>query len=359
MWPVLYGKPSNGEKIKTWKIEIIPDGINYKIVRAYGYLNCKTTVSEKLITSGKNIGKKNETTTEQQAKQEADSLFKKQKEKGYSESVEMTQHVNAVLPMLAHDFNKRKHDIVYPCYVQPKIDGVRMMLVKTHGKVQMISRTGKYIHLAHIEAQFKNVPENIWFDGEIFTFDLPFEEITGLFKTQKNPDLEKTAKLQFHIFDCYDPNKPEWKFEERLSFMKNYNIVCTKKCASITDVDKYHDDFVQQGYEGIMLRNGDSVYKPQYRSKDLQKLKNFCDSEYKIVGSHEGKGDDIGTIIFECTTESGSVFSVRPRGTLEQRRKMWETRDAFIGKMLTVRYQNLTEYNVPRFPVGIVVRDYD
>ena len=209
MWPVLYGKPSNGEKTKMWKIEIIPDGINYKIVRAYGYLNCKTTVSEKVISSGKNIGKKNETSVEQQAKQEAESLFKKQKEKGYSETIE-TQKVS-VLPMLAHDYNKRKHDIVYPCYAQPKIDGVRMMLVKTHGKIQMISRTGKSISLPHIETQFKNVPEDIWFDGEIFTFELPFEEITGLFKTQKNPDMEKIVKLQFHIFDCYDPKNAAWK----------------------------------------------------------------------------------------------------------------------------------------------------
>jgi DNA ligase-1 len=357
MWPVLYGKPSNGEKTKMWKIEIIPDGINYKIVRAYGYLNCKTTVSEKVISSGKNIGKKNETSVEQQAKQEAESLFKKQKEKGYSETIE-TQKVS-VLPMLAHDYNKRKHDIVYPCYAQPKIDGVRMMLVKTHGKIQMISRTGKSISLPHIETQFKNVPEDIWFDGEIFTFELPFEEITGLFKTQKNPDMEKIVKLQFHIFDCYDPKNAAWKFVDRSVFLKKYNLVCTLECKSIDDVDKLHNDFISQGYEGLMLRNADSVYKPQYRSKDLQKLKNFCDSEYKIVGSHEGKGDDIGTIIFECTTESESVFSVRPRGTLERRRKMWETRDSFIGKMLTVRYQNLTEYNVPRFPVGIVVRDYD
>ena len=70
----------------------------------------------------------------------------------------------------------------------------------------------------------------------------------------------------------------------------------------------------------------------------------------------------MGAIVFECISEAGK-FDVRPRGSIEKRRKMFKNKQSYVGKMLTVRYQatgdQSQESGIPRFPVGIDVRDYE
>jgi len=50
---------------------------------------------------------------------------------------------------------------------------------------------------------------------------------------------------------------------------------------------------------------------------------------------------------------------VRPEGTIAQREEHYKNYKKYIGKMLTVRFQNLTALGVPRFPVGVCIRDYE
>lgn len=120
-----------------------------------------------------------------------------------------------------------------------------------------------------------------------------------------------------------------------------------------------HNTFVNQGYEGIMIRNAHGAYEPGKRSNNLLKFKTFETEEFKIVGVHEGAGRDVGTPVWECVTTAGDRFSVRPEGTIEKRRDAFERREALVGKKLTVRYQNMTVAGVPRFPIGIAIRDYE
>ena len=89
------------------------------------------------------------------------------------------------------------------------------------------------------------------------------------------------------------------------------------------------------------------------------KYKDFIDEEFVIVGGHEGTGDDIGTVVFDCRTKDGKIFAVRPRGSRELRREWMTDIEKIIGKELTIRYQNLSEDNVPIFPVGLAIRDYE
>jgi DNA ligase-1 len=106
-----------------------------------------------------------------------------------------------------------------------------------------------------------------------------------------------------------------------------------------------------------MLRNIDSVYQQGFRSNDLQKYKEFQEEEYLIVGFDQGDGRDKGTVIWKCQTKEGRMFSVRPRGTNEHRQKLFKNGKSYVGKQLTVIFQELSELNVPRFPVGKAVRD--
>jgi DNA ligase-1 len=108
-----------------------------------------------------------------------------------------------------------------------------------------------------------------------------------------------------------------------------------------------------------MLRNMDGSYRCNYRSYDLQKYKEFIEEEYEICGFREAEGRDKGTVVWLCRLpdESGSVFSVRPRGTLDMRRYWFLKGDDYIGKQLTVIYQELSEMGIPRFPVGKCIRE--
>jgi DNA ligase-1 len=124
-------------------------------------------------------------------------------------------------------------------------------------------------------------------------------------------------------------------------------------------IENLHDGVVAAGFEGIMVRNAYSPYHLKSRPKDLLKCKIFDDNEFKIVGGKPEVGKDAGCVVFECEVEPGKVFSVRPKGNKAYRKKLYAELDDHIGKNLTVKYQGLTDNGIPRFPVGVAIRDYE
>jgi len=246
-----------------------------------------------------------------------------------------------ILPMLANKWEDRHKYITEPFYVQPKIDGVRLLV----SNKKCLSRTGKPV--IGVEHLARGLKDGEYLDGECYAPNKTFEEITSLFKT--NP-----KDLEFHVFDYFDLNRPNLTFEER----KERISIDTFLVNSKDGVQRYHDMFVQQGHEGVMIRDASSVYEIGKRSNYLLKHKDFQTEEYEIVDAKEGTGREKGTVIWVCKVGEHH-FSARPEGTLEVRRKFLEEKDKYIGKQLTVRFQNLTALGVPRFPVGVVVRDYE
>jgi hypothetical protein len=126
-----------------------------------------------------------------------------------------------------------------------------------------------------------------------------------------------------------------------------------------SEVKAYHDTFVGQGHEGVMIRDAVSIYEIGKRSNYLLKYKEFQTEEYEVIGANTGHGRDADAVVWVCKTSSGQEFTVRPEGTIEERERCYRERDDYIGKWLTVRFQNLTALGVPRFPVGVVFRDYE
>ena len=119
----------------------------------------------------------------------------------------------------------------------------------------------------------------------------------------------------------------------------------------------YEERYIKRGFEGSMARNADSKYLFGYRSVDLLKVKRFLDAEYKVIGFTEGSAVESGAIVFICETDDGQEFSVRPTGTHDERKVWFAHGETFIGKMLTVKYQELSNDGVPRFPVGLHFRE--
>lgn len=256
-----------------------------------------------------------------------------------------------VLPMLANKWEDRQKYISEPFYVQPKLDGVRLLVSKDGG----ISRTGKIIPGTEILG--KGLKEGQYVDGEAYDPKLTFEDLTSTFKTDP-------LKLKFYVFDFFDLKKLDMTFEERWDRVKSlsnkhYEYVETFSVKKHSDMSGFHKMFMQQGYEGTMIRDRDSVYEVGQRSNYLLKYKDFQTEEYEVVGAKTGHGRDANAVVWVCQTKDGHQFTVRPEGTIAQREEHYKNRDQFMGKMLTVRFQNLTALNVPRFPVGVAFRDYE
>lgn len=108
-----------------------------------------------------------------------------------------------------------------------------------------------------------------------------------------------------------------------------------------------------------MARNN-APYEEGKRSYHLQKLKEFEDAEFDIIGVEQGVGKMAGLAIFVCKTDKGSEFRCKMEGSLEGLRKFLVDESLWRGKRLTVKFQGLTsKTGVPRFPVGKSVRDYE
>jgi DNA ligase-1 len=347
----LYAKASNG-KIKVWEIEARGN----VIVIRNGYEDGKMAEQEKVI-EGKNIGRSNETTPEKQCELECQSKWQKKIDEQYSaDKNKLVVYAEAavILPMLALKYQDRKHDIKYPCYVQPKLNGVRC--IYQNGK--FMSREGKeFTTLGHLVPELKKLGIDTP-DGEVYIHGATFQDIVRQVKKDRG-----TETLEYWIYDQVNDKtfqeRNKWICKAFSPTYKHLHYVQTEIASNEAEVKKYHDRFVQEGFEGVIIRNMDGLYVPKHRSKDLQKYKEFIDEEFEIVGGHEGSGPDAGTIVFEVKTKAGKVFSVRPRGTREVRSEWFKDLKNLVGLKLTVRYQNLSEDGIPIFPVGITVRDYE
>lgn len=363
----LYSLSSKG-KVKQWQVRVEEEGGNYYVVSTHGYLDMKMVEERSSAVQGKNIGKKNETSPLDQANFDAGSKWRSKIDKNYSQSVPGgNEDFVKILPMLAQEYYKRKHKIVFPCYVQPKLNGVRCLGQQRMDEEDFLftSRGGKeYTTLRHIEEALVSVWDElpgVTLDGEIFTQALCFEDIIRGVKKQR----DLTLQLQYWVYDLADTTKP---YEERLSILEELDehfgenscirIVPTFCVKNEEELMEYHRIF-SRDFEGTMVRNAAGMYVYDYRSTDLLKLKDFLDEEFEITGGKEGSGSDEGTVIFTCKTKDDKPFDVRPRGDRDKRREWMEDLDNITGKMLTVRFQNYSENGIPIFPVGIVIRDYE
>uniref|UniRef100_A0A6C0E4I8 Polydeoxyribonucleotide synthase [ATP] n=1 Tax=viral metagenome TaxID=1070528 RepID=A0A6C0E4I8_9ZZZZ len=376
-YPILYKKDKSG-KVRLWSISAIFNNIDntYWINIEYGQKDGKITYNEKEVREGKNIGKKNETSIEQQTILICDKTFKDKKEKEeYTENIDDDKTDKSFAPMLADKWEpnsktKRKVDITFPCFIQPKLDGIRCLTYLKDGKIVNQSRQLKYFNnLTHINSELENILKknpDLVLDGELYNHDIVFNQIAGIVKKEKlkDEDFEKLKQIQYHIYDCFFENK-NLSFNERNKFlqslkdnMKYVKIVSTDTCKSKDDVIVFHSKFLLDKYEGAILRNSDSLYEFR-RSKHLQKFKTFSDDEFEIIDFKEGTGHDLGTVIWKCKTKDGKEFDVRPIGSVQERSELFKNGKQCIGKMLTVTYQELSEFGVPRFPVGKTIRDYE
>jgi DNA ligase 1 len=366
--PLIYKKTQTGAT-QTWQI-IVKDNTFYTIE---GQLNGALTQSKPTICEGKNIGRANETSPEEQAIKEAQAKWDKKIEKGYTENVkDINTSKRFFEPMLAHKYLDYKDNVTFPMLVSPKIDGCRM-IAKADG---LWTRNGKpYNSCPHITTILKPIFDkhpNWVIDGEIYSHDVPFEKVVSLVKRTKpdEQDLIDSEKLiQYWIFDGIVDDKT-LGFEERFKLLKDeiakligksksIKFVDAKEIKSAEELESSHDKFVADGFEGAMIRIIGSPYENK-RSKNLLKYKKFLDEEFEIVSIDEGRGSRSGMAgMITLKMKNGKTFGAGIRGGEEYYKELLKDKKKYIGKLATIRYQNLSEEGIPRFPIAVNIAPID
>jgi DNA ligase-1 len=377
--PTLYKKTSTGA-IQWWTISVEP-GVDFGIIiTQYGQVGTENPQETRdVITKGKNVGKKNETTPYQQAVAEADAKHEKQRKKGYVTTPEAAAAgevddavQGGILPMLAHKFTEQGHKIVFPAYAQPKLDGMRCIAIVDEGKATLWSRERRPIISApHLIEELEHCfpTGRVVLDGELYNHDMKhdFERFMSIVR-QKDKVHPDHKMIQYWVYDAPDMTEASWA--TRLAWLDatlidntglDYTRAVETRFIDEPAVPDLLAEYRGLGYEGVMLRNAAGRYLNK-RSYDLQKVKEFDDAEFGIVGIAEGRGRLQGHVgAFVCTMpNSDQTFEAKMSGDTGKLKEYWDDHALWTGKMLTVRYQGLTGKNgVPRFPVGVTFRDYE
>lgn len=367
--PKLYSRTSLGQ-LAEWQIEVVND--SYRTHE--GIVGGKITTSAFTKCESKNVGKKNETSAEQQAVKEASSKHKKKIDSNYFENIDDVDSSVMFEPMLAHKWSDYGSTVKYPVYSQPKLDGMRCIITKDG----MFSRNGKKIisapHLKEkLDEVFKSKP-NLVFDGEIYNHDLKhnFNKIISLAKKLKPSDqdlVESKQLLKYWVYDIYDNDLPKLNFEDRFSMLcgiveslpNNESIVVTQThlVDSEDSLDKLYEEWLDSGFEGQMVRKN-SFYENK-RTKSLLKRKTFIDEEFEIVDILDGKGNRSGlaTKVIFNNPSGTDTFEAGVIGNESYAGELLKNKSKFIGKKATVVYQNLTPDGSPRFGKMKIIRDYE
>lgn len=404
LFPVLFAKTKTGS-VKWYEIEVHHFKDHSEVRRTYAAkIGGKAQTDTKTIDEGVNIGKSNETTIQQQAENVARSYYNAKRDDGYKTKEELGLTINEdgtykfaeeikhntdasgnIKPMLAEGFDERL--IRFPCYAQPKFNGLRSVTHYHHTEgIQIKSRSGKPYYIDRVESEVIKILEpGQYLDGELYHHGMKLNEINSAVKRQseKHPDQDKIVLVVFDI-------PMEGTFKERLAYMQKQMLpvfegdyaapvqMCmTLECDNMEMLRKAHQMFVNDGHEGTIIRNADGVYEYGARSRNLIKMKDFIDQEFYIVGFEEADGRDAGSIVFTCVKDDAAfkawkknpelledkkwflkhAFGCRPEGTLAERKKMFKQGKSYIGKQLNVRFQEWTKENKPMFPVGVYVRE--
>ena len=295
-------------------------------------------------------------------------------------------------PQYAKDYEERFIKS-WPVMVQPKKDGVRCMVeLERNHEMGGAWRIGAWkkprdkkplvYHKDHVLKLFnylgiKECDMSLLsgpLDGELFKPDMYFEDIVS---GVQGGHEEYWPGMQYHLFDIMTPDKT---FNNRWSeLMWWYNRMCRmrpgfdavvklvpcKTVHNIVDLTKWMD-FWSGTDEGMIVRNPDGLYTFDKRNRDIMRWKYFKDAEYPVYDIVDGKGKNKGVATFCCWNPKvgdkdckEAQFRADSTGKLEKRKQYFTDRDKIIGKEVTVSFQNISKYGIPRFPKCKCVRDYD
>lgn len=398
----LLGKASTGKFrfvvvnfIEEWKE---PEH-GFLITREYGQVGGKITKApDTWITVGK-AGRSHR----EQALLQYNSFIKEYTDKAYKivdkhpneYTLEELQEIygdvkmrgDTVKPMLAKQESAVTNRKIFEdreWYGSRKINGIRCLIFYDGKNVRTASRGAINYDLAinHIVThplieKFFQAHNDAILDGEIYKSGWSLNNISGICRSQKTAYDGKD--LEFYWYDIADLSQP---FSERYKTMQAWSkelqlsefdperhlsddqlhiqFLPQVLIKGFNNMQKLHDEYVSEGWEGLVVRQAKSLYKPGTRSNDWIKIKIYIDTEYPIVGLAEGLREEDMCFILE--TPNGQRFNCKPMGDRDLKHWYHEHINELIGKMLTIKYFEMSGVEgseVPQQPIGIAIRDYE
>ena len=375
----LYLEANNG-KIQMWKADINHDlnSDGYVTITAtYGFTDGKKQTKDTFVKGGKNIGKKNETSINEQAVLKLTQMYE-DKIKNKSMVFDMAEWVRPMRPSLAIAYHKREKHLKHVKYwlADEKMDGNRAYEFAS-GEIQSKSgdKTTPIGHIAKSMNELKKIlkdkglPE-IDFDGEYYLHGLDLQDITGISNTQKDEDRRTDVLLEYHIFDCFVPSNPKMSAKDRYELLLklfdgvDIEFLVLRKKQIVGNTREEIKAFTKKcellGYEGGIYRDPDAPYNhsknPSDRNDSMIKDKNMKDDEFLIVDIIENE-NEVGIPKFIVRLPNGETNEVVMKGKKEDTKKYLIDKHLYIGKYLKVQYQAYTKYGKLEFPVGLEVRE--
>lgn len=286
-------------------------------------------------------------------------------------------------PLLAHIYEPKR--VTYPCYVQPKLNGIRALYQVGHfqSRDELPFTTGLLRHLSL--ALLEIFDEKIILDGELYVHGWPLQRINGAVtpvRLQPNAD---TIQVQYHIFDrvSYELSfrkRRELLLEKNGLLPLNIRLVSTVQVHDEGHANEQYAYWVSRGYEGMMYRLGDCPYTRSKQSiqelrftttahsrlkflsdKDnrtwhLLKRKDWQDDEFVCLGVVEGEGKRQGMVgSFTCGVGEGFIFSVGSFLGFTDSDLIHYLHNPPIGRKLKVKYLCLSSAGIPLNPTLLAI----
>jgi len=303
-------------------------------------------------------------------------------------------------PMLAgkvDDFDKLR----FPMLASVKLDGIRATIHSAAGRGGVaMSRSMKPLPNMFLQNWVRD--NALWLnglDGEVIVGDpnLPTTYNTTVSAVMCE---NRSAPFTFYVFDkwdlpAYSESGAKWDFAARLDFAahkvrqiggEQVRILPHIMLHSIADLNAFEEKALDQGYEGVMLRDPQGGYKngrSSFKEHILLKVKRYEDAEATIIGfeeeqhngnerftnelgrgarsSHQenktGKGSLGAFVVSGLTAYPGITFNVGTGYTADERARFWNARDAMIGKVITFKHFPIGAKDAPRHPVFKGFRD--
>ena len=386
----LYSRAKNGQLLQ-WTIEVYQTNETPKhgqMIIYSGYYNGRLKQYTHPYTEGKNVGRSNETDGLGQALEEAKSKINKQVNKGYRDLTikEAEEQLDAIKrdkndhekPMLAKKY-RIGIDNNYPKIVQRKYNGVRAELgfkkvdnglFGEDYEVYLLSREGKYYVVPdkmkkELENIAWNYPEivDIKFDGEVYNHNMLLQEINSSIKKRNS----QSDNLYYVCYDIKDDNiqSTRLKYLERLQH-RCFKYASTFKMANSMTIHyeevalELADDYIEEGYEGAILRHPEGKYVTT-RSSNLLKIKKTYKNNYKVVDIIETERDNYKGLpigLYICINKhTGKTFKVTPKASKKDRYDLLLNRNEHINKEIEVEYREVSKDKVPMHATAKIINN--
>ena len=256
--------------------------------------------------------------------------------------------------------------ILYPCYVQKKEDGCRMIRMPNG---IFLGRNGRTVPNKNLNKHIETSTSYV-LDGEFVSDKRKFNDIVSIFKSE---DKEIPEDIKFVVFNAipledWSKQNSETTNAEQLLIIqeitknsKNIEVIENYIANSPEEVFEIHNRFLAKGYEGSMVKNITATYaweRVRVNAGIMLKLKQMETTDGKIVGYFEGEGRNQGRFGgFIVELEDRTITRVGGGIEDKEREEFWKIKDTLIGQWIIIKFTEKTEDNNLRFPIFKGLRD--